>query len=128
MNEGILQLMVALGGGIGAVARYAAGKVIMKCYPTPRIPVAMLIVNVAGSLGLGLLMGNLHEESELFKNLLLPFVGIGFFGGFTTFSTFSNEVVQLLRRGYVKKAAIYLLLSILGAITGFAFGYGLMAK
>jgi CrcB protein len=128
MNAGIIQLMVALGGGTGAVARYLAGVVIMKRFPSPRIPVAMLMVNLAGSFGLGLLMGHLHEEPELYSNLLFLLVGIGFFGSFTTFSTFSMEAVQLLRAGHLKKAALYIMISVLGAISGFMFGYGLMAK
>lgn len=126
MNEGILQLMVILGGGTGAVVRYLAGVVIMKRYPSPRIPVAMLIVNLAGSFGLGMLMGHMHEEPELYGNLLFLLVGIGFFGSFTTFSTFSMEAVQLLRAGYFKKAALYILISVFGAIIGFMSGYGLM--
>jgi len=126
MNEGILQMMVILGGGTGAVARYLAGVVIMKRYPSPRIPVAMLMVNLAGSFGLGMLMGHLHEEPELYGNLLFLLVGIGFFGSFTTFSTFSMEAVQLLRAGYFKKAALYILISVFGAITGFTIGYALM--
>jgi CrcB protein len=128
MNEGMIQLMVALGGGTGAVARFAAGVVIMKRYPSPCIPVAMLMVNLVGSFGLGLLNGHLHEETELYRNHLFLLVGIGFFGAFTTFSTFSMEAVQLLREGHLKKAALYILFSVLGAIIGFMFGYGFMAR
>ncbi|MFE7061671.1 fluoride efflux transporter CrcB [Sutcliffiella sp. NPDC057660] len=127
MNEGILQLMVILGGGTGAVGRYLTGVVIMKRYPSPHIPVAMLMVNLAGSFGLGMLMGHLHEEPELYSNLLFLLVGIGFFGSFTTFSTFSMEALQLLRAGYFKKAALYILISVFGAIIGFMSGYALMA-
>ncbi|MGD6834199.1 fluoride efflux transporter CrcB [Sutcliffiella halmapala] len=128
MNEGILHLMVILGGGTGAVARYLAGVAIMKRYPSPRIPVAMLMVNLAGSFGLGMLMGHLHEEPELYGNLLFLLVGIGFFGSFTTFSTFSMEAVQLLQAGYFKKAALYILISVFGAIIGFTIGYALIVN
>ncbi|MCA1321429.1 fluoride efflux transporter CrcB [Bacillus tianshenii] len=127
MHEGMLQLMVALGGGTGAVTRYLTGKIIMRRYPSPRIPVAMLTVNIAGSIGLGLLMGHLHEEPELYGNLPFLLVGIGFLGAFTTFSTFSMEAVQLLREGSVKRAALYILLSVIGAMIGFILGFGLMS-
>ena len=78
-------IMVALGGALGACLRYLVGL-------TVGFPLGTLAVNVAGSLAIGVVWVALAD-----KALLLPFLMTGLLGGFTTFSAFSLETVQLLR-------------------------------
>ncbi|WP_223700924.1 fluoride efflux transporter CrcB [Sutcliffiella deserti] len=123
MNEGYESFIVAIGGGVGAVLRYITGIFLMKRFPAPPIPIAMVIVNIIGSCGLGLLMGQLiHHPDSSYHNYSYLFLGLGFFGGFTTFSTFSVEAVQLWKKRLFKKFFLYILISIIGSIIGFMVG------
>lgn len=128
MSQSMMALLLATGGGIGAVCRYMVGLYVMKRLPSPPIPVAMLIVNLAGSLGLGLLYGSIFNDPEiLYGNIIFIMLGLGFFGAFTTFSTFSMEAVNLITDKLYKKAGIYITMSIGGSIIGFICGFYLMA-
>ncbi|WP_269757908.1 CrcB family protein [Thalassobacillus sp. C254] len=93
-------LWVLTGGGLGAVARYLAGVWLMSRFPEPPFPVAMLIVNLVGSLGLGFFFGLYFQAIplEAYDDSLYLFLGLGFFGAFTTFSTFSTETVTFYTR------------------------------
>jgi fluoride exporter len=86
-------LFVFLGGGFGSVLRSLIGKWISS-HP---FPFATLTVNVLGSLLIGFLYAllNRHVMGEDYRLLL----AVGFCGGFTTFSTFSNENLHLIRDG-----------------------------
>lgn len=120
-------LLVSLGGSLGAMTRYAVGLLMMKKFPNPPIPIAMLVVNIVGSLGLGLFLGS-YFESETSSTPLLLFLGVGFFGAFTTFSTFSVETMQLLRARNIKKTLLYVLLTIIFSIVFFSGGFWLVMK
>lgn len=87
-------LEVALGGALGTAARYALGRLAPVAPRT--FPTTTFTINVVGAFLLGLLIGYLgrHRPDDV---RLRAFVGIGMLGGFTTFSTFSVETVQLLR-------------------------------
>jgi len=124
MSPSTMALLLAAGGGCGAVCRYLIGIFLMKRYPAPPFPVAMLIVNLTGSLGLGLLYGGVYDETDiLYSNTIFITVGLGFLGAFTTFSTFSVETIQLLTKKLYMKAGIYITLSIGGSIVGFIIGW-----
>jgi fluoride exporter len=102
-------LQVALGGAIGASLRYLAGLWVVRALgPTP-FPVAILLVNVAGSFAMGLFIGAAAQRGLAH---LSPFVATGILGGFTTFSAFSLEAVALYERGDLTGAALYVLLSV----------------
>lgn len=120
-------LLLGLGGAIGAVTRYLLGLTIMKRYPHPPIPIAMLSVNLLGSLGLGLFLGFAYQDIPIasFDETLFLSIGIGFFGAFTTFSTFSMETIELVRNHHYKKATIYVLVTIAGSLIIFPVGYTL---
>ncbi|MFG6116333.1 fluoride efflux transporter CrcB [Halobacillus sp. MO56] len=117
-------ILVAIGGALGAMARYLLGLIIMKRFADPPIPFAMLSVNILGSFGLGLFFGLFYGAIPhgAYQDPLFLSVGIGFFGAFTTFSTFSVELVQLIQKQYYSKAGIYLSISVLGSITAFVVG------
>ncbi|WP_026688915.1 fluoride efflux transporter CrcB [Alteribacter aurantiacus] len=117
-------LLVSVGGGLGAVSRFLVGAKIQERYPSPPIPIAMLIVNLLGSFGLGVFFGALFKGIPIFEyeNPWFLLIGIGYFGAFTTFSTFSVEAVTLLHDGKYRKALIYISLSIVGSILAFIFG------
>lgn len=118
-------LLVGIGGATGAVARYLIGAAIMKRNPHPPIPVAMLIVNMIGSFGLGLFFAVLYGQIPL-ASYDAPFfllIGIGFFGAFTTFSTFSVEAIQLVEMNLYKKAILYVSFSIVGSLVLFIVGF-----
>jgi CrcB protein len=108
-------LLVAIGGAIGSVARYACGAFALRHAVAWQFPVATFAVNVLGCLMAGLLIG-LAENRDLFtaEARLLVFTGI--LGGFTTFSAFSVETVSLVQKGEFFVAAAYVLSSILCAL------------
>ncbi|QFT87917.1 Putative fluoride ion transporter CrcB [Bacillus sp. THAF10] len=118
-------LYLLFGGGVGAILRYLIGLGIMKKYPTPAIPVAMLTVNLLGSFGLGFFFSIRYAAlpQNAYEDPFYLLIGIGFFGAFTTFSTFSVEAVDLIRHKKFGKAAVYILLSIVGSIVCFLIGF-----
>jgi CrcB protein len=89
-------LGVLVGGGLGALTRYHIGGVVGARQESP-FPLATLIVNVAGSLLLGVFVGLVATGRV--SNDTLTWVGVGFCGGLTTFSTFTYETLQLVEQG-----------------------------
>jgi len=86
-------VMVAFGGGIGALLRYLLTFLVYG-KDTPAFPYGTLLVNLLGCLGIGLLAGYFNKHPE---PMYLKFFAItGILGGFTTFSTFSLETFNLL--------------------------------
>ena len=117
-------LQVALGGAIGATARYG----VYRAIPVTGFPVATGVVNVLGSLAMGLLAALMaHRWNNHYAPLLLT----GVLGGFTTFSAFSLDALTLWERGQGGAALIYILasvgLSIAAVLAGMAIGRGLWA-
>ena len=100
---------VALGGAIGASARYLTGVAAIRLIG-PGFPWATLIVNVLGSFAMGVLVVVLAHKSG---TRMAPFLMTGLLGGFTTFSAFSLDALTLFERGQVWTAAIYVLCSVL---------------
>src|SRR6266702_897674 len=90
-------LMVLLGGGVGALARYVLGTAIAARIGG-RFPLGTLVINVSGSFLMGLLMTLLTERLQPHPNLRLLLI-VGFLGGYTTFSSFEWETLSLVRDG-----------------------------
>lgn len=112
-------LLVALGGALGATARYSTG-ILVRLHLTDTWPVATLLVNVLGSLGIGVVFV-LLERSALhldFRSLVV----VGFFGAFTTFSTFSLELLHMIQRDQAWAAMGYALMSVLTCLAGTLLG------
>ncbi|ADG97327.1 Camphor resistance CrcB protein [Segniliparus rotundus DSM 44985] len=89
-------LWVALAGSAGALARFALDGAIRSLRPSP-LPWATMLINVTGSLLLGFLAGSVIAGTAPLA--VYTVVGVGFCGGYTTFSTASFETVQLARGG-----------------------------
>jgi CrcB protein len=119
---------VALGGGTGAVLRYQVGRLTTQWLGPERItafPWGTMSINVVGSFLMGVLAGWLarHGSGGEFWRLL---IGIGVLGGFTTFSSFSLELVLLIERHAYGPAAAYALGSVLAGAAGLWLGLAAM--
>lgn len=109
-------LYVMIGGAFGTLLRYFVSKVITW----QQYPIATLSVNALGSL----LLGYIFAKYSTSQHQLYLALGVGFCGGFTTFSTFSLELVKMLQAANYLQFIIYLSLSIiLGLIGVFAGTY-----
>jgi len=102
-------LAVFVGGGLGAVARFAVGRALPP--PEAGFPWATFAINVAGSALLGMLVVLCKDRPTL-----LLFLGTGVCGGFTTFSAFSVEVVRLLEAGRPDLALGYVGASVIAGV------------
>ncbi|MCU0910471.1 MAG: fluoride efflux transporter CrcB [Rhodobacteraceae bacterium] len=112
-------LQVALGGAIGASARYLAAVGVVRVVGQSPFPVAILGVNILGSFLMGVFVAAAAHRGLTW---LSPFVATGILGGFTTFSTFSLEAMTLYQRGEPALAALYVGLSVVLSIAGLALG------
>jgi CrcB protein len=118
-------LLVGLGGGIGSILRFLVSYFTVKT-GTAAFPVATLLVNVLGCLIIGILIGCSYKYQWMDVHLKALLI-VGFCGGFTTFSTFSLENIQLYQAGNYGQLAVYIMGSLL---LGFAAVWGglLLAK
>ena len=91
-------LIVGLGGFIGSALRYAVAGALQSLSSSAVFPIGTLGVNVIGCLAIGLLAGWV-ESLQAFSPELRLFLFIGLLGGFTTFSSFGYETMEMLRDG-----------------------------
>ena len=105
--------MIALGGAIGTLARAALGQAFPK--PAPDFPATTLVINLVGAFALSVVFITLIERFGPAERLR-PFLTTGVIGGFTTFSTYMVEILELVRTDRVAFAAIYLLITVFGGL------------
>ena len=117
-------LLVMLGGAVGAGARHLTGRATLSAFG-PGFPYGTLTVNLMGGFAMGLLVGSLARMSVPGENWRL-LLGVGVLGGFTTFSAFSLDVVNMIQRGDLGVALFYILLSVLGSIAALFAGLALV--
>ena len=118
-------LLVFLGGGLGSGLRYLV-TVTMNQY-SKVLPFGTFTVNMLGCLLIGLILGYAQKENTLTSNqtLLLP---TGFCGGFTTFSAFANENLELIKNGEILNLSVYIIASVLIGILAVFIGYYLIGN
>ena len=114
-------IWLGLAGGVGAICRWRISVALTEF--SPSFPLGTFFVNIAGSLMLGILFIAWKEKPYWY--LLL---GVGFCGGFTTFSTFSIDTLKLLETGKISQAAIYIFSNVAGAIFAAWIGIYLAKK
>jgi len=109
-----------LGGAFGSGARFLVGRATLHAFG-PNYPWGTLAVNLAGGLLMGLLAGilaRIGEGGEQWRLLL----GVGVLGGFTTFSAFSLDTMNLIERGDWGLGLGYVLASVVGSVVALAIG------
>jgi CrcB protein len=125
-------LYVALGGGIGSWLRFLVGRFYVQAIGPLKagaFPWGTLTVNVVGSFAMGVLVGWLARHgtgSGLASEGSRLFLAVGLLGGFTTFSAFSLEVVNIFERGQSALAFAYIALSLLAGLAALAGGLTIM--
>ncbi len=113
-------LLVALGAALGAPARYLVDRAVRARTPG-RFPWGTLVVNVAGSLVLGVLLGAASRGGV--PPALVAALGTGFCGALTTYSTFGAETVRLAEDGERRLAALNAVVSIAAGLAAAALGW-----
>jgi CrcB protein len=110
-------LFVAFGGVLGVLARYGLSRLTLHHESLIWTTVG---INVAGSFLLGLL-----AAEPWFSRDVREGIGVGFLGGFTTFSTFSVQIVLEVEAGEPARAGLYLAASVVGGVAAAAAGFAL---
>lgn len=121
LGTGAQLLAVGLGGAAGSVARYA-----VALWLNPRLaafPLGTLAVNLSGGLAIGAALAVLERHPDAAWRLWLV---TGFCGGYTTFSAFSAESLQLVQRGEPGLALLHTLAHVAGALAAAALGHRLL--
>lgn len=113
-------LIVFLGAGIGGALRHGVNGLSLRL-AGDGFPIGTLLINVAGSLAMGLIAGYLALKGDASQAWRL-FLTTGILGGFTTFSAFSLDAALLYERGALAQAAIYVVGSVVLSLAGIAIG------
>jgi fluoride exporter len=116
-------ILVGLGGFIGSVLRYLAGVLFQSILPIA-FPAGTFFVNITGSFLMGLIFG-LSEKSAFAGSEWRVFLAAGICGGFTTFSSFANENLVLLRDGQFTVFLLYTLGTVVFGLIAVWLGYTL---
>jgi CrcB protein len=115
---------IAAGGALGATARY--GISVALPHPPGAFAWSIFLANVSGCLLIGVLMTALAEVRRA-PRLLRPFLGVGFLGGYTTFSTYVVDIHRTLAAGHAGTALLYLFGTLAGALLAVWAGSALTA-
>ena len=114
-------LLVGVGGGIGAMCRYGFSILVGRFW-TLGFPLATLLINIIGSLAMGLLVGWLAKAMPSWAGEGRLFLAVGVLGGFTTFSSFSLDIITLVERGEIGQAGLYAVLSVVVSVGALYLG------
>ena len=114
-------LLVGAGGAIGAMARYGFASFVGRTWPMS-FPLATLLINIIGSIAMGLLVGLMARFLPPWQEDARLFVAVGVLGGFTTFSAFSLDTIVLFESGAPLQAGGYVLLSVVLCLIGLYLG------
>lgn len=116
-------LLVGIGGFAGSVLRYLVSVFMLPMVAATGFPVATLAVNITGSLIIGSILGLCSNSQSLYYLLI-----VGLCGGFTTFSSFSLETVNMFRLGNPGGAILYILLSVICGLAAVWGGFYIGTK
>ena len=119
-------LLVFFGGGLGATIRHIVNMISARFLGTA-FPYHTLIINVTGSVVMGLIAGYLAFKGEASQPWRL-FLMTGILGGYTTFSAFSLDTALLYERGEIGLALVYVLGSVVLSIAGLFAGLALIRQ
>lgn len=115
--------LIAIGSALGGMSRYGASRAI-AIWMGETFPWGTLAVNIVGSFIIGFFAAISGPESRLIVSPdLRQFVMIGFCGGFTTFSSFSLQTLELIRNGDIYEASANIALSVITCIVAVVFGF-----
>lgn len=117
-------LAVATGGAVGSLFRYLVMSRVGH-YLGTSFPYGTMVVNIIGSLIMGLVIGYFAKLTDVSQEVRLFFI-VGVLGGFTTFSTFSLDAISLIERGEWLAMFGYVMMSVFFAIGGLAVGMLIM--
>ncbi len=120
-------LWVGLGGFVGASCRYWVGSWIQQLFNTMWLPTGTMIVNLLGCLLIGML-GRWGEAQQWLNEQMRFLLITGVLGGFTTFSSFGYETLNLLRHRQIGWALLYVGGSIVFGLLAVWFGYNLASQ
>jgi len=112
--------IVGMGGFLGAIARYLVSGYLQQNV-TSVFPWGTFVVNITGCLLIGLVYG-LSERGEVLSPEIRLFLTVGICGGFTTFSTLSNDALMLIRQQEWFRFALYTSLSLFAGLVAVYFG------
>ncbi|MGI8402192.1 MAG: fluoride efflux transporter CrcB [Gemmatimonadaceae bacterium] len=112
---------VAIGSGIGGVARLLLGSFVQQKAGTS-FPLGTIVINITGSFILGFLIRYALATPNVTPEIR-ALMTTGFCGGYTTFSTFSFETATLIEDGRYERASLYILLSVGVALLGIFGGF-----
>jgi CrcB protein len=118
-------LLVAVGGAIGSVLRYGTGVFVGTLWRNS-FPLGTLLINIVGSLVMGLFVGLMARLLPTWQSDARLFFAVGVLGGFTTFSSFSLDAISMIERGDVLLATLYVVLSVAIAVPALYIGLIIM--
>jgi CrcB protein len=108
-------LLIGIGGFIGSILRYALSGFSQSLFRNATFPLGTVVINVSGCFVIGLL-AQLAESRNAFTDLTRAFAFIGILGGYTTFSTFSNESINLFRSGENLLGIVNVVVQVVGGL------------
>jgi CrcB protein len=124
----MIWVVVAIGSAVGGVARYGVGLLVARAVGAA-FPWGTLLINVLGSFVIGLFGALTIADGPLPASATArAFVMVGICGGFTTFSSFSLQTVDLLQAGETAPAAFYVAASVALCLAGTFLGYWLASR
>ena len=118
-------IYVAIGGAVGSVMRYLMA-LFVGHYSGNEFPYATLIINITGSMIMGLLIGWIARTTPAHAREIHLFVAVGVLGGYTTFSTFSLDAINLMEEGKLLAMGIYIAASGICSLIGLYAGLQLV--